>query len=45
MFLFLAHQKEELALRKKVKTAELSLRKRISTDSDFQIPLVGALVT
>jgi murein DD-endopeptidase MepM/ murein hydrolase activator NlpD len=36
---------KELALRKKVKTTELSLRKRISTDSDFQIPLVGALVT
>ena len=36
--------KEELALREKVKDAELSLNKRISTDSDFQIPLIGILI-
>ena len=35
---------EELALREKVKDAELALQKRISTDSDFQIPLIGILI-
>ena len=33
-----------MALREKVKNAELALQRRISTDSDFQIPLIGVLI-